>query len=274
LHPADKPARRNAAQNGGKITVKPEIEGTQIDDDPPSTEVSTFITTDFIEKFEEAAGLYQSRYLPACLRLTQPSDWIRMGERYFLQSTGAEKIAVPLGIEWKNLDIKKLDIGGGHYEYVVSGHITSKFLKREIYNTGNCDSRDKFLTAQPGWDEGSIRKAAISNFITNGVSRIAGIRNPTKEMLAKAGINPGAVGNVDYSGSGKTPEASKQVISEAQRGRLWAIIKGKGGDDAALKTIVEKHGYGSSKDISRADYEKICKEAEEWKLEREPGSDG
>jgi hypothetical protein len=254
---------------------KTDIEKPDVEHDVPTTTApESFITTDFVERFEEAARVYQSRYLPACLRLTQPSDWVKMGTRFFLQSTGAEKIAVPLGIEWTDVEVIKHE-RGSYYEYEVRGIMRSKLLKREIWCTGNCDSRDQFLTAQASFDEGTIRKAAMSNFITNGVSRIAGIRNPDLAMLQRAGINPGAVGNVDYSGSGKTPEASKQVISEAQRGRLWAIIKGKGGDDAALKTIVEKHGYGSSKDISRADYEKICKEAEEWKPEeREPGSDG
>jgi hypothetical protein len=251
--------------------------------DPVSTEVSVpFITTDFVEKFEEAAGLYQSRYLPACLKLTQPSDWVRMGERFFLQSTGAEKIAIPLGIEWTEVNVKKHDIGGGEYEYEVSGVMTSKFLKRSIWVTGNCDSRDRFLTAQPGWDEGSIRKAGMSNFITNGVSRISGIRNPTPEMLAKAGIQPGKVGAVDYSGN-KSSEESKQVISEAQGKRLWAIAKGKGVDEAELKKIVARDPwkYGSSKDIQRAHYDAIVKAVEDWKPaqdapagEREPGAEG
>jgi hypothetical protein len=250
--------------------------------DPVSTEVSLpFITTDFVEKFEEAAGLYQSRYLPACLKLTQPSDWVRMGERFFLQATGAEKIAIPLGIEWTDVDVHKHDIGGGHYEYEVSGVMTSKFLKRSIWVTGNCDSRDRFLTAQPGWDEGSIRKAAMSNFITNGVSRISGIRNPTPEMLGKAGIQPKKVGSVDYSGSGKTPEESRETISEAQAKRLWAIAKGKGVDEAELKKIVarEPWKYGSSKDIQRAHYDAIVKAVEDWKpaqetQERQPGEEG
>jgi hypothetical protein len=254
---------------------KTDIEKPDVEHDVPTTTApESFITTDFVERFEEAARVYQSRYLPACLRLTQPSDWVKMGTRFFLQSTGAEKIAVPLGIEWTDVEVIKHE-RGSYYEYEVRGIMRSKLLKREIWCTGNCDSRDQFLTAQSSFDEGTIRKAAMSNFITNGVSRIAGIRNPDLAMLQRAGINPGAVGNVDYSGN-KSSEEGKQVISDAQGKRLYAISRGRNMTDEDVKKVIarEPWKYGSTKDITRGHYEAICKAVETWEPEREPGSDG
>lgn len=53
-------------------------------------------------------------------------------------------------------------------------------------------------------------------------------------------------------------ESSSDVISEAQRKRLFAIYKTSGlTDDQVKDYILTMHGYESSKDIKRADYESI-----------------
>ena len=122
----------------------------------------------------------------------------------------------------------------------------------------------------------------MSNFIVNAVTRIAGIRNPTLEMLKRAGINPGAVGAVDYSGSGKTQDESKQPINEAQTKKLWATFKGRNlGDDNILKEIIGRDPwkYTSSRDIQRGHFNAILKAVEEYKPangngERQPGEEG
>jgi hypothetical protein len=275
LPPADQPARRHAAQDGGKVKdEKPNIEedrSVQVVEQDETVPITKELVTDF----EERVKLYQERLLPAVLRATSPTDWVKMGDKYYLQATGVEKVAVPLGIEWPEPKVTKHDIGGGHYEYEVSGEVYSKFLRRKIWATGNCDSRDRFLTAQSGWDEGSIRKAAQSNFEVNAITRLAGIRNPTLDMLKRAGINPGAVGNVDYSGN-KSSEEGKQVISDAQGKRLYAISRGRNMTDEDVKKVIarEPWKYGSTKDITRGHYEAICKAVETWEPEREPGSDG
>jgi hypothetical protein len=53
---------------------------------------------------------------------------------------------------------------------------------------------------------------------------------------------------------------NNNVISEAQRTRLFAISKGK--IDKA-KEICLKYGYDSAKNVTKTDYDKICKEIEE-----------
>ena len=50
-----------------------------------------------------------------------------------------------------------------------------------------------------------------------------------------------------------------ELISEAQRKRLFALAKG---NNELLKDVISKYGYESTKDIRKADYEKICDEIE------------
>lgn len=57
----------------------------------------------------------------------------------------------------------------------------------------------------------------------------------------------------------KDNTASGQVISEAQRKRLFALSKG---NTEATKEIISVFGYESTKDIKTTDYEAICKEVE------------
>jgi hypothetical protein len=55
------------------------------------------------------------------------------------------------------------------------------------------------------------------------------------------------------------------VISEAQRKRLYAIARGAGYSDNDFKAEIERKGYVSSKDVTKADYEEICKHFENKK---------
>jgi hypothetical protein len=178
-----------------------------------------------------------------------------------LQASGAEKICNPLGIVWDRPAVVKherADEKGPFYEYEVEGIMQCRVLKRYGWFTGNCSSRDKFFNARGGFDEGDIRKAAFSNWIVNGVARLAGIRNPTRALLEKAGLKSADVASIDYSGN-RSQEQSQDVISEAQAKRLWAIFKNTGAPEEALRAGLEAKGYKSSKDIKKRDYDAIVK---------------
>ena len=77
-------------------------------EDAPLTQI---ITDEFIAKFEQQARLYQEKYLPICLRLTNEADWVNHGKadapKYSLQASGAEKICNPLGIVWDRPTVVK-----------------------------------------------------------------------------------------------------------------------------------------------------------------------
>lgn len=222
------------------------------------------ITDEWIARFEQQARLYQEKYLPICVRLTNEADWVNHGSeqapKYSLQASGAEKICNPLGIVWDRPVVTKherSDEKGPFYEYEIEGIMRSRVLQRFGWFTGNCSSRDPFFNARGRFDEGDIRKAAFSNWLVNGVARLAGIRNPTQRLLEKAGLQPAQVSRVDYSGN-RSQEQSQDVISVAQAKRLWAIFKGTGLSDDLLKAgLKDRWKYDSTKDIKRRDYEGV-----------------
>lgn len=60
---------------------------------------------------------------------------------------------------------------------------------------------------------------------------------------------------------GKDKDKDKEeIISEAQQKRLMVIGKGK--DVNKMKEIISKHGFKSSKEITKSKYDKICEEIE------------
>jgi hypothetical protein len=54
------------------------------------------------------------------------------------------------------------------------------------------------------------------------------------------------------------------VISEAQRKRFFAICKGAGMPDDAIKRLTQQYGFEHSRDITREKYEDICSMAESY----------
>src|SRR5262245_51538437 len=140
-------------------------------EDVPSEQL---ITDAFITRMEEQGNLYTNRYLPLCLKFTNPADWILHGAgdkaRFYLMSSGAEKICNPLGMNWDRPIVVKHELEddkGRYYEYEVEGIVQSRVLKRWGWFTGNCDSRDQFFVARGHFTEGDIRKSAFSNWLTN-----------------------------------------------------------------------------------------------------------
>jgi len=159
-----------------RVTLPERIERPEIVEDIP---FETIITEAFIAKLEKAAILYQDRYLPVCVRLTNEADWINHSKdpekpKFSLQSSGAEKVATPLGIVWDRPVVHKHlreDERGSYYEYEVEGIMQSRLLQRYGWFTGNCSSRDQFFTARPqGYDEGDIRKAAPVEILAPRIS--------------------------------------------------------------------------------------------------------
>ena len=59
------------------------------------------------------------------------------------------------------------------------------------------------------------------------------------------------------------PVINDQLISEAQAKRFYAIARGAGIEEVK-GWLLQKFGYESSKDIKKADYERICKAAEDY----------
>lgn len=57
--------------------------------------------------------------------------------------------------------------------------------------------------------------------------------------------------------------ATTSVISQAQLQRFWTIARGRGYSDAAVRCLIEAHGFSSSKEITVNAYETVCRKAED-----------
>jgi hypothetical protein len=227
------------------------------------------------------------------LRLTNVFDWVDQGtgdkSKPYLQSSGAEKIARLFGISWQIDEPVLENEEGGHYSFTYKGYFSlagatieaigtrsSKdgFFRKYDYSTGS-----KTELPASAIDRGDVKKAAYTNLLGNGITRILGLRNLTYEDLQEfAGISKEQIAKVEYRRKSKeTPKENGQalsveVISEAQRKRLYAIYKGAGKTDDDVKLhLKEKYNVESSKEILKKDYEAICKWAET--KERNPGDE-
>ena len=237
------------------------VDRPDIVEDAPIAQV---VTEDFIASLERAAALYQTRYLPLCVKLTNEADWINHGSvaepKYSLQCSGAEKVCTPLGITWGAPVVhrhEREDDKGKYYEYEIEGIVHSRVLGRHWWFTGNCSSRDQFFTARGVVDEGDIRKSAFSNWLVNAVTRLAGIRNPSPDLLERGGLKLDRIGRIDYSGR-RSPERDAEVVSEAQRKRLWAIARQRVVEEPRIaKYLKDKYGIESTSEIKRRDYDAV-----------------
>lgn len=172
------------------------------------------------------------------LRVTNANDWVDQGGKPYLQTSGAEKIARLFGISWR-IDEPQWHIDeDGHFEYTYKGYFSMGNV--EIEAIGTRTSRDEFFT----WggkkppseiDRGDVKKAAYTNCIGNGITRLLGIRNLTWEDLAAAGIGKEDVSKIEY----KKPEMSQEAKDQrAEIGRMLLEMAG-GSEEAAAEKLKE-----------------------------------
>lgn len=140
------------------------------------------------------------------IRRTNENDWVNQQGKPYLCASGAEKIARLFGVCWKNVKCEKIysnDEQGQFYYFEYTGDF---MLGKDIISAvGTCSQKDQFFAMSKGQmkpaseiDETNIRKAAFSNMLVNGITRILGIRNLTWEELKNGGIDQSKVQGVDY----------------------------------------------------------------------------
>jgi hypothetical protein len=209
------------------------------------------------------------------IKLTNKHDWTDQGGKPYLQVSGAEKIARMFGISWRISEPIREDMEGGHFSYTYKGNFS--LAGATIEAIGTRSSKDGFFkkygytdgnkTELPASeiDRGDVKKAAYTNCIGNGITRLLGIRNLTYEDLQEfSGITPDMIGKVDYKKKGK---ADAGIASEGAQEVSTAVedVRKKDGKTKAGKPYVKytvKAGgvdYGTfSESIA-----KVAKEAKE-----------
>ena len=247
------------------------------------------------------------------IKLTNKFDWTDQGGKPYLQVSGAEKIARLFGISWRidEPDFEREE--SGHFTYSYKGYFTlagatieaigtrsSKdgFFKKYGYDTG---SKQELPPSEI--DKGDVKKAAYTNCIGNGITRLLGIRNMTYEDLsAFAGITPEMISKVDFKKNGKQDQAIKSEGAQTARvhvsdvrkstgktkaGKDWTAYTVKNGNaeyktfsESIAKTAKEAMEAGLDVDITFKvgqygnDIETLCKVEPTAEELREPGAEG
>ena len=208
------------------------------------------------------------------LRLTQPSDWVDQNGRPYLQVSGAEKIARLFGISWRIDEPIREDLEGGHYIYTYKGYFS--LAGAEIEAIGSRSSKDPFFKRYvyvngerkelppSEIDPGDVKKAAYTNCIGNGITRLLGLRNISYDDLEKvAGIKREQITRVEYRSKNKqedaTPTEIQEIIGEVTDVRMKKG-KTKNGKDYVLYTILV--GNDQYRTFSES-FAKLAKEAKE-----------
>jgi hypothetical protein len=192
-------------------------------------------------------------------------DILDQNGKPYIQSSACEKLMPIFGVCLKKADYEKKvdsDDAGVYYIYIYQG--TFSWAGGSIVAVGNCTSRDKFFawdnmtkTYKPlsQVDEASIMKAAYSNMLMNGVTRLLGLKNLMWEQLEEFGFKRDKVTTVKYANGG----LGGGLISEAQGKRLFAILSKSMKTPEDLKAhLKEKYNIEHSKEIKKVDYEEIC----------------
>jgi len=208
------------------------------------------------------------------LKLTNPHDWVDESGRPYLQASGAEKVARLFGISWRISEPIKESAEGGHFIYTYQGEFSlagatieavgtrsSKdgFFKKYKYQ-GEGDDREKIELPASEIDPGDVKKAAYTNLLANGITRLLGIRNLTYDELAEyAGIQQSQVSSVEYKSRGRPSPGksqSKPVVtdpgapaSEAQVKAIHAILKERLGIEDELGKMQKVAGILGLKEI-------------------------
>ena len=158
------------------------------------------------------------------LRVTNAHDWTDQGGKPYLQASGSEKVARLFGISWTISEPVFEAEEGGHFSYTYTGLFSLSGASIEVVGTrsskdpffkkyGKKDDDGKRAELPPSEiDKGDVKKAAFTNLLGNGITRLLGIRNLTWDDLDESGIKRDAVSRVDYKKDGKRTD--KNIHSE------------------------------------------------------------
>lgn len=178
-----------------------------------------------------------NRIKKAALKVTNPQDWVDQNGKPYLQASGAEKIARLFNISWRLEEPIYEQEEDGHFSYTYKGYFTMKGITIEAI--GVRSSKDGFFkkydrNGNPlpvsAIDKGDVKKAAFTNCLGNGITRLLGIRNLTWEDLESVGIKKSNVTTVAY----------KKELTEAHRKLEEKLNEICGDDEERKKTLLKE----------------------------------
>lgn len=155
------------------------------------------------------------------LKLTNAHDWVDENGKPYLQASGAEKVARLFGISWRISEPTLENLEGGHFIYTYKGEFSLSGASIEAIGTrsskdgffkkyewqGAGDNRKRIELPVSEIDRGDVKKAAYTNLLGNGITRLLGIRNLTYDDLKEyVGISQEQITTVQYKKGGSPPK--------------------------------------------------------------------
>lgn len=225
-----------------------------------------------------------NRIKRAALKVTNPRDWTNQNGNPYLQVSGAEKVARLFGISWRIDEPQITFSDDGHFSYTYKGYFNLGTGSIEF--EGSRGSKDGFFShgdklPASEIDKNDVKKAALTNTIGNGVTRILGIRNLSWEDLQEAGINMDNIPKIEYKKQEMTGDVKEtrdkleKLLTEMAGGSKvefartlakYTAFIGKDGKEIPGKTNLSDL---TEKAIPVV-YGKVSKAYEEWKVQNEP----
>jgi len=252
-----------------------EVEVIPVSDDslPVITNDGLLALADKAEKQIDAIRKIKS----IVLKVTNNQDWVDQNGKPYLQASGGEKVARVFGISWRIDAPVFAQEPDGHFQYTYKGFFSLGGATIEVIGTRS--SKDGFFKRYTGSgenrvalppseiDKGDVEKAAYTNCIGNGITRLLGIRNLTWEEVEAGGIKRGSTGTVRY-GSKAEQDVHSDVSAQRQGHlkrvqealvRLYGTDKKKMADKVIeLTTWTPTKGEHAGKEIKGiADYSKL-----------------
>ena len=187
---------------------------------PMTQEIS--IADDFLIQVAEQAERRVDAVIKikkVALKVTNPRDWTDQNGNPYLQVSGSEKIANLFNISWRIDEPLYEEEPGGHFTWTYKGYFSLGGRNTEVIGTRS--SKDAFfnkyeyikvegkkdekkLLPISSIDKGDVKKAALTNLLGNGITRILGIRNLTWEDLKEfANITKEQVTSIQYRKGGE-----------------------------------------------------------------------
>lgn len=197
------------------------------------------------------------------LQRTNPRDWVKMGDRFYLQAVGAQKLRAIFGLYYRDRRATKETNPDGSYSYIVTGVIGSKLLdglygEVTLEIEGGRSSNDPFFAkGNRTPDSLDVRKASLANWEVRAVTALLGLGNLSADDLTKNGVDVNKIIGVDYHKGAEGGGQAGVVISEAQAKRLWAISRDSKIAEDTLKDLLSRYGFDSTYKIGRGKYEEI-----------------
>jgi len=164
------------------------------------------------------------------LKVTNARDWTDQNGNPYLQVSGSEKIANLFNISWRIDEPLYEEEPGGHFTWTYKGYFSLGGRTTEVIGTRS--SKDAFfnkyeyvkvegkkderkLLPISAIDKGDVKKAALTNLLGNGITRILGIRNLTWEDLKEfANITKEQVTSIQYRKGGEPLQEPKKKNGE------------------------------------------------------------